>query len=95
MVTALLPPLPSGGEASSTTLMVGVLSTVRPSWVEAAAAVPRLEESAASTTDAVVEAGTTMVAVMSTLAAATRMETNHTSTPAAPAIARCKFEVSA
>ena len=93
MVMVLLPSLPSdagGGEASSTTLMVGVLSTMMPSAAEAARAVPRLEESAPCTTDAVVEAGTATVAVMSTLAAATRMETNHTSMPAASAMTRCK-----
>ena len=98
MVTALLPSLASdagGGDASSTTLMVGALSTGMPSWAEAAAAVPRLEESAVCTAAAVVEAGTAMVAVMSTLAAATRMETNRTSTPAASAMTRCKLEVSA
>ena len=93
MVTALLPSLPS--DASSTTLMVGVLSTAMPSAAEAATAVPRLEESAACTTDAVVEAGTVMMALMSTLAAATRIETNQTSTPAASAMIRCKSEVSA
>ena len=67
---------------------------MRPSWAEAATAVPRLEESAACTANAVVEAGTTMVAVTITLAAATLMETNHTSTPAASAMTRCKLEVS-
>ena len=95
MVTALLPSLASdagGGDASSTTLMVGALSTGMPSWAEAAAAVPRLEESVVCTAAAVVEAGTAMVAMMSTLAAATRMETNRTSTPAASAMARCKLE---
>ena len=50
-------------------MIVGTVSTVMPSAVEAAAAVARVEVSEVCTAAGVVEAGTTMVAVMSTLAA--------------------------
>ena len=55
---------------------------MRPSWAEAATAVLRLEESAACTANAVVEAGTTMVAVTITLATATVRTTGETGVPA-------------
>ena len=58
------------------TVMVGISSTVMPSAVEAASAVPRLEESEVCTCSAVVEAGTAMVAVMITLAAVTWIVTS-------------------
>ena len=74
------------------TLMVGTSSTMMPSAVEASAAVPRLEESEACTASAVVEAGTAMVAVMRTLAAATRIVTSDLSTPAALATFCCKLD---
>ena len=74
-------------------MMVGVLSTVRPSWVEAAAAVPRLEESAVSTLVAL-EAGTVIVAVMITLAGATVMTVDEGATPALAAIERRRAVVS-
>ena len=48
-----------GGEAIK---IVGTASTATPSAVEAAAAVPRVEESEACTVAAVLEAGTAMVA---------------------------------
>ena len=80
-----------GGEASAT---VGTDSTVTPSAVEAAAAVARLEESAFCSVVAFVEAGTEMVAVMITLAAATLIVTSDLSTPAAVATACCRLEVS-
>ena len=80
---------------SGTVLMVGSDSTVIPSAAEAAAAVPRLEESEACSAAAVMEAGTVMVAVMITLAAATLIVTNDMSTPAAVAMPCCKLEVSA
>jgi len=67
---------------------------VIPSASEAVAAVPRVEESNACTAVAVVEAGTAMVAVMITLAAATSMVTSDLSTPAAVAILACRIEVS-
>ena len=75
--------------------MLGFDSTVMLSAAEAAAAVPRVEASEVCTASAVVEAGTTMVAVMSTLAAATLMVTSEASTPAALAIFCRRLEVSA
>ena len=80
---------------SSEVVMVGVVSTVIPSALEAASAVVRLLESAACTVEAVVVAGTVMVAMMRTLAASTRRATNDASTPASRAILVCKSEVSA
>ena len=76
------------------TVMLGVSSTVTPSAVEAASALPRLEESEVCTWSAVVEAGTERVAVMRTLAAATRIVTSDLSTPAALATFCCKLEMS-
>jgi uncharacterized membrane protein YgcG len=85
-----------GGEAGVgySAVIVGTSSTVMPSVVEAASAVPRLEESEVCSTPAVVEAGTAMVAVMRTLAAATRIVTSSLSTPAALAMFCCKLETS-
>ena len=74
--------------------MVGNSSTVMPSAVEAASAVPRREESEVCTTPAVVETGTIMVAVMRTLAAATRIVTSDLSTPAVSAIFCCNLDLS-
>ena len=65
-----------------------------PSAAEATAAVPRLEESEVCTAAAVVEAGTVMVAVIITLAAATLTMTWDVSTPAEVAMLCCKLEVS-
>jgi len=79
------------GELSAT---VGIDSTVIPRAAEAVSEVPRLEESEVCTAAAVVEAGTAMVAVMRTLAAATLIVTSDLSTPAAVAMACCKLEVS-
>ena len=76
------------------TVMVGISSTVMPSAVEAAAAVPRLEESEVFSWSAVLEAGTAMVAVMRTLAAVTWMVTSDLSTPAAVATFCCKLDLS-
>ena len=73
--------------------MVGANSTVMPSAAEAAVAVPRLEESEFCTS-AAVEAGTVIVAVMITLAAATVMMADEGSTPALAAIERRRAEVS-
>ena len=73
---------------------VGTDSTVRPSTVEAASAVASLEESEVCTAVAVVEAGTAMLAVMITLAAATLIVTSDLSMPAAAATLCCKLEVS-
>eukprot|EP00964_Phaeocystis_antarctica_P031862 scaffold18018_cov42-Phaeocystis_antarctica.AAC.1 len=73
---------------------VGADSIVTPSAAEASAAVPRVEESEVCTAAAVVEAGTAMVAVMITLAAATAMVTSDSSTPAAVAMPCRKLEVS-
>ena len=92
MILRVLLPSPPG---SSEVVMVGVVSTVIPSALEAASAVLRLLESAACTLEAVVVAGTVMVAMMRTLAASTRRATNDASTPASRAILVCKFEVSA
>ena len=75
--------------------IVGELSTGMPSALEAVSAVARLLESAACTVEAVVVAGTVMVAMMRTLAASTRRATNDASTPASWAILVCKIEVSA
>ena len=80
-----------GGEAIAT---VGTDSTVTPSAVEAASVVARLEESEVCTAVAVVEAGTAMLAVMITLAAATLIVTSDLSMPAAAATLCCKLEVS-
>ena len=74
-------------------VMVGSDSTVMLSAVEAAAAVPRLEESEACTL-AALEAGTVIVAVMITLAASTVMTVNEGATPALAAIARRRAVVS-
>ena len=76
------------------TVMLGTSSTVMPSAVEVASALPRLEESEVCSTPAVVEAGTAIVAVIRTLAAATRIVTSDLSTPAALAIFCCKLEIS-
>ena len=70
---------------------VGSDSTVMPSAAEAAAAVPRLEESLVCTL-AAVEAGTVIVAVMITLAAATVMTVDEK--PATVMIERRREEVS-
>eukprot|EP00964_Phaeocystis_antarctica_P126067 scaffold89791_cov50-Phaeocystis_antarctica.AAC.3 len=64
-----------------------------PSAAEAAAAVPRLEESLVCTL-AAVEAGTVIVAVMITLAAATVMTVDEGATPALAAIERWRAVVS-
>ena len=77
-----------------TVLMVESDSTVIPSAAEALSAVPRLEESEVCTVAAVMEAGTVMVAVMITLAAATATVTRFTLTPAALATFCRKAEVS-
>jgi len=74
-------------------VMVGTDSTVMLSAFEAATAVPRVEESEFCKAAAVVEAGTAIVAVMSTLAAATVMETEEASTRAISAILPSRPEV--
>ena len=66
--------------------MAWIDSTIMPSTVEAAAAVPRVEKSVACTAAAVVEAGTAMVAVISTLAAVMAIVTAEASTPTTAAI---------
>eukprot|EP00964_Phaeocystis_antarctica_P045652 scaffold26291_cov57-Phaeocystis_antarctica.AAC.4 len=80
--------------SASTSATLGADSIVTPSAAEAAAAVPRVEESEVCTAVAVVEAGTVMVAVMITLAAATLTMTWNLSTLAAVAMLCCKLEVS-
>ena len=80
--------------AALLSVMVGFDSTTIPSAAEAASATPRVEESEVSTTSAVVEVGTAMVAVMRTLAAATRIVTSDLSTPAAAATFCCKLDLS-
>ena len=74
--------------------MLGSDSTVMPSAAEAAAAVPRVDLSLACTAVGVVEAGTAIVAVMITLAGATRMDTEAASTLALAAIELRRAEVS-
>ena len=76
------------------TVIVGTSSTAMTSAAEASAVVPRVEESEFCTASAVVEAGTAMVAVMRTLAAATRIVTSDLSTPAASATFCCKLDLS-
>ena len=89
-----------GGEAlggdgdAETVVIVGTASTVMSSAIEASAAVPRVEESEVCTAAAVVEAGTAMVAVMSTLPAVIAILTSDLSTPAAAAMPCRKLEVS-
>ena len=72
---------------------VGTDSTSMPSAAEAAAAVPRMEESAVFAASAV-EAGTVIVAVMITLAGATVMTVDEGATPALAAIERRRAVVS-
>ena len=85
-----------GGEGGgAATTMVGTDSTVMPSAVVAAVAVGRATESVACTWVEVVEAGTAMVAVMSTEAAATVMVTAEALTPASSATLLWIEEVSA
>ena len=87
--------LRSDDESEATTVITaGAFSTATPSAVEAASAVPRLEESEVCTWSAVLEAGTAMVAVMRTLAATTRIVTSDLSTPAASATFCCKLDLS-
>merc|ERR1740130_574531 len=84
-----------GGEGGgAATTMVGADSTVMPSALVAAVAVGRAAESVACTRVEVVEAGTAMVAVMSTEAAATVMVTAEASTPASSATLLWMEEVS-
>ena len=81
-----------GGKAIAT---VGNDSTMTPSTAEADSAVtPNVDNSELCTAEAVVGAGTAMEAVMRTLAATTRMVTNHSSRPAASATFCRKLEVS-
>ena len=74
--------------------IAGSDSTGIPSAMDAAAAVPRREESVVCNASAVVEAGTLIVAVIITLAAATRMDTAEESTPALTATEARRVEVS-
>ena len=90
-----------GGEAGGEAIVtVGSSSIVMLRAMEAAAAVPRVEASEVCTAVVVVEAGTAMMAVMSTLPAvtatvtATATVTSDLSTPAAVATPCCKLEVS-
>eukprot|EP00964_Phaeocystis_antarctica_P035037 scaffold19975_cov48-Phaeocystis_antarctica.AAC.2 len=77
-----------------TVVMMDTSSSATPSALDAAATVPRREVSAMFTAVGVVEAGTAMVAVMRTLAAATRITTSHLSTPAVVATFACKLDLS-
>ena len=76
------------------TAMLGTDSTVMPSTAEAAARSLRAISSELCTASAVVEAGTPMVAVMMTLAAARLIVTSDASTPALAAILPRRAEVS-
>ena len=82
----------------SAIVIVGTARIRTPSAVEGAVegsvAMPRVEDSEACTAAAVVEAGTPMVAVMITLAAATSMVTSDLSTPATFATFSCKIDLS-
>ena len=81
-------------EGSKTIATVGVDSTMTSSAVEADSAVtPNVEDNELCTADAVVAAGTEMVAVMTTLAAATLIWTSSLLTPAAVAMVCRKLEV--
>ena len=82
-----------GGGGGAATKMEGTVSTTMPSAAEAAAMLKRLDESDIVTAD-MVETGTAMVAVMSTLAAVTRIVTRDTSTPARLAIEVWREDVS-
>ena len=82
------------GAMVDTSSMVGTFSTVIPNAMEADSAVPRLEESERRIPSTVMEAGMVMVAVMSTLAAATSISTSDLSTLTAFAIFCCKLEIS-
>eukprot|EP00964_Phaeocystis_antarctica_P129562 scaffold93408_cov67-Phaeocystis_antarctica.AAC.1 len=85
-----------GGAASGKAIAtVGDDSTTTPSTSEADSAVaPNVDNSELCTADAVVAAGTAMVAVMSTLAATTLISTSSSPTPAAVATVCRKLEVS-
>eukprot|EP00964_Phaeocystis_antarctica_P110805 scaffold75148_cov61-Phaeocystis_antarctica.AAC.2 len=83
-----------GSGAIASTAMVGSDSTVMPSTAEASAAVPNLEVTEVRIASTVMEAGMAMVAVMSTLAAATRITTSDSSTPTAVATFCCKLDLS-
>eukprot|EP00964_Phaeocystis_antarctica_P077016 scaffold47711_cov55-Phaeocystis_antarctica.AAC.1 len=72
--------------SASTALRVGTDSTVMPRAAEASAAEPRRAESASITTVELVEEGTAMVAVTSTLPATTEMLTAEGRVPAMSAI---------
>ena len=81
-----------GGEAITT---MGDDSTMTPSAAEAESAeTPSVDNSELCTAEAVVAAGTAIVAVISTLEAATRISTSSSSTPAASATFCRKLEVS-
>ena len=79
------------GAMVDTSSMVGTFSTVMPNAMEADSAVPRLEESEVRISSTVMEAGMVMVAMMSTLAAATSILTSDLSTLTALAIFCCKL----
>ena len=83
-----------GDEAISIISIWGVYTTVISSCLDAASAEGRLVEMDSCTDTAVMTAGTAMVAVMITLAAATLIVMSDLSTPAAVAIFCCKFDVS-
>ena len=74
--------------------MVGASSTVRPSAAEASAAVPRLVPRSIINDAGLLEAGTAMVAVMTTLPGATLIVTSDVSKPDTAAMLCCKLEVS-
>jgi len=82
------------GSMIDSTEMVGSDSTVMPSAVEAASAVPKVEVSEVCIASTVMEAGMEMVTVMRTLAAATRIMTSDLSTPVASANFCCQLNLS-
>ena len=83
-----------GGGGIGGVVTVGTLSTVMPRAALAAAVVPRLVVIEAETAAKVEAGGTTMVAVMSTLAEAMVMVTYDGSTPAADAMLDARAVVS-
>lgn len=78
----------------STTPTVGVVSTMTPSWADAASGVARTAEREDLMAAEEVPAGTSIVAVMSTLAASTVTVTLSALTPATAAMLASRLVVS-
>ena len=80
--------------SASTIPTVGVVSTVTPSWADAASGVAKTAEREDETAAEEVPAGTSIVAVMSTLAASIVTLTLSSLTPAAVAMFAFRLVVS-